>query len=52
VLVDLNKLAVGEHWIKISRNNLAIPAGVKVDRINPQDIAVILKPLSGDLMRD
>jgi hypothetical protein len=52
VLVDLNKLAVGEHSIKISRKNLAIPAGLKVDRINPQDIAVILKPLTTDLMRD
>ena len=52
VLVDLNKLAVGEHWIKISRTNLALPLGIKVNRINPQDIAVILKPLSTDLMRD
>jgi uncharacterized protein (TIGR00159 family) len=52
VMVDLNNLAVGEHSIKISMNNLAIPAGIKVDRINPQDIAVILKPLSTDLMRD
>jgi hypothetical protein len=50
--VDLNNLALGEHWIKISRQNLAIPAGLKVDRINPQDIAVILKPLTTDLMRD
>jgi DNA integrity scanning protein DisA with diadenylate cyclase activity len=52
VLVDLNKLAVGEHWMKISRKNLALPAGIKVDRINPQEIAVILRPLTTDLMRD
>ena len=52
VTVDLNKLAVGEHSIKISRKNLDLPSGIKVDRINPEDIAVILTPLTTDLMRD
>ncbi|UCG08579.1 MAG: diadenylate cyclase [Desulfobacterales bacterium] len=48
VVVDLTEFAVGEHLIKISRKNLNIPRGINVDRITPQDIAVILKPLSAD----
>ena len=46
VKVDLAKLPAGPHRIRLSAKNVDLPLGVKVIQFKPQDIRVVLKPLS------
>jgi uncharacterized protein (TIGR00159 family) len=42
VNVDLGNLTPGRHHISLSGQNVYLPSGIKVDRITPQGIEVIL----------
>jgi diadenylate cyclase len=43
VQVDLGKLSVGTHTIRLSAKNLDLPIGIVIDQVMPQDIVVVLK---------
>jgi len=42
VHVDLSALSEGRHFIRLTGENVNLPSGVRVDRITPQKIEVIL----------
>jgi uncharacterized protein (TIGR00159 family) len=44
VLVDLNRLAAGEHMVQLSGRNVDLPLGLKIERVMPQRVRVLLKP--------
>jgi uncharacterized protein (TIGR00159 family) len=43
IQVDLSNLAAGIHRIKLSRKNVDLPLGVRIDRVTPSVIRVVLK---------
>jgi len=44
--VDLGGLTAGRHLIKLSGKSVDLPIGVKVDRMMPQKIEVVLEPVA------
>jgi len=46
VLVDLNQLTAGPHYLNLSARNVDLPLGLKIQSMLPQKIIVILNPLS------
>ena len=45
VLVDLNRLTAGPHYLNLSARNVDLPLGLKIQSILPQKIIVILNQL-------
>jgi diadenylate cyclase len=48
VQVDLSKFSAGEHVIRISNQDIDLPAGIEIERITPENVTVNLKPLAND----
>lgn len=48
VQVDLSKLGVGRHFIRLSARNVDLPVGIRIERVIPQQIQVVLKSASAD----
>ena len=48
VRVNLSRFSVGDHLIKLSARNIDLPSGVRIGRITPPNISVVLKPLTAD----
>ena len=46
VLVDLNRLTAGPHYLNLSARNVDLPLGLKIQSILPQKIIVILNQLN------
>ena len=46
VLVDLNRLTAGPHYINLSTRNVDLPLGLRIQKMVPQKIIVILNALS------
>jgi uncharacterized protein (TIGR00159 family) len=44
VRVDLSGISAGDHLMKLSARNIDLPSGIRVDRISPQNISLVLKP--------
>jgi uncharacterized protein (TIGR00159 family) len=43
VHIDLGAMTAGEHMVKLSANNVDLPVGLKIVRVTPQLINVVLK---------
>jgi uncharacterized protein (TIGR00159 family) len=46
ILVDLNRLTAGPHYLNLSARNVDLPLGLRIQSILPQKIIVILNPLN------
>lgn len=52
VLVDLNRLSAGPHYLNLSARNVDLPIGLKIQTLLPQKIIVILNPMSRKMPSD
>ena len=52
VLVDLNRLTAGPHYLNLSARNVDLPLALKIRSMLPQKIIVILNPLPQETPSD
>jgi uncharacterized protein (TIGR00159 family) len=52
VLVDLNRLTAGPHYLNLSARNVDLPLALKIQSMLPQKIIVILNPRSRETPSD
>jgi uncharacterized protein (TIGR00159 family) len=48
VHVNLSRFSPGDHLIKLSARNIDMPSGVRIGRITPQNISIVLKSVTSD----
>jgi uncharacterized protein (TIGR00159 family) len=48
VRVDLSGISSGDHLMKLSARNIDVPSGIRLDRITPLSISIVLKPADAE----
>ncbi|MBW2091299.1 MAG: diadenylate cyclase [Deltaproteobacteria bacterium] len=46
VLVNLGMLSSGQHLINLSAGNVDLPLGLRIERVSPPNVRVLLKPVA------